>query len=61
MPELSIPDCISQDKYQASLVSTKSAQAIKIDFELYFSAVRENEEIHEAIFEAMSGKMLLKD
>lgn len=33
----------------------------KIDYELYFDAVRENESIHNAIFEAMSGKMLLKD
>ena len=33
----------------------------KIDFELYFDAVRENESIHNVIFEAMSGKMLLKD
>mmetsp|Transcript_117 Transcript_117/g.173 ORF Transcript_117/g.173 Transcript_117/m.173 type:complete len:165 (+) Transcript_117:2131-2625(+) len=33
----------------------------KIDYELYFDAVRDNEAIHEAIFEAMSGKMLLKD
>ena len=33
----------------------------KIEFQLYFEGVRENEEIHEAMFEAMSGKMLLKD
>lgn len=33
----------------------------KIDYELYFDAVRDNEAVHDAIFETMSGKMLLKD
>lgn len=33
----------------------------KVDLTVYFDVVRENEEIHEAMFEAMSAKMLLKD
>ena len=61
MPELSIPDQIEQEQYLDCLASEKSAKALKIDFETYFSLVRENDEIHEAMFEAMSGKMLLKD
>lgn len=33
----------------------------KVKFELYFDAVRENEEIHAAMTDTMSDKMLLKD
>lgn len=38
-----------------------SYETKQIDFDLYFQAVRENEEIHDVMFEAMSGKMLQKD
>ena len=55
MPELNIPRSIDQSKYM------KGETRNKIDFEEYFNGVRENDEIHEAMFEAMSGKMLLKD
>ena len=55
MPELSIPKCIDQAEY------LKGETSSKIDFEMYFELVRENDDIHEAMFEAMSGKMLLKD
>ena len=36
-------------------------QSNKVNFELYFAALRDNEDVHESLFEAMSGKMLLKD
>lgn len=55
MPELSIPESIEQAEY------LKGETSKKIDFEMYFELVRENDDIHEAMFEAMSGKMLLKD
>ena len=35
--------------------------AEKVNFELYFDAVRENEEIHCAMVDTMSEKMLLKE
>ena len=58
MPELSIPETLrDQDQYFAK----EKAGDIKITFNSFFEAVHENEEIHEALFETMSGKMLLKD
>lgn len=47
---------------QLSLIEAEISDGkSKLDYELYFDAVRDNEGIHEAIFDAMSGKMLLKD
>lgn len=57
MPELSIPEPIGQSEFLRNVKSGRT----KIEFEMYFSAVKENEEISAAMFEAMSGKMLLKD